>query len=238
MKRLLLILVAISFVFASCEGLQSKKKVELNDQLDSVAYAIGVDQGMRLAQGLANFPDTLDYEKLTAGLVAAMTDGEMLMDQELARTTITAYMQVKQEEEKAAQAEKFKGNLEAGKIFLEENAQNEGVMVTPSGLQYKILKKGNGPKPIDGDRVRVNYEGKLIDGTVFDSSYKRGEPIEFGLDQVIPGWTEGLKLMPVGSTFMLYIPQELAYGENVQPNGPIPPYSTLIFKVELLDIVK
>ena len=121
-----------------------------------------------------------------------------------------------------------------GEQFLAENALREGVIVTESGLQYEVIKMGKGKKPSATDRVKVHYHGTLIDGTVFDSSVERGEPITFGLNQVIAGWTEGLQLMPVGSKFKLYIPQELGYGSRNA--GSIPPYSTLIFEVELLGI--
>ena len=124
----------------------------------------------------------------------------------------------------------------AGRDFLAQNAKKPGIKVTPSGLQYEVLKQGDGAVPTKTDKVKVNYEGKLIDGTVFDSSYQRGEPAVFGLNQVIKGWTEGIALMPVGSKWRLYIPQNLGYGER--QTGKIPPYSTLIFDVELLGIEK
>lgn len=130
----------------------------------------------------------------------------------------------------------FGENRTNGEQFLEENALKEGVKVTESGLQYEVIKMGKGKKPAATDRVRVHYHGTLIDGTVFDSSVERGEPTEFGLNQVIAGWTEGLQLMPVGSKFRFYIPQNLGYGERQA--GNIPPYSVLIFDVELLSIVK
>ena len=125
---------------------------------------------------------------------------------------------------------------EEGEAFLLENATKEGVITTESGLQYEVIKMGKGKKPVATDRVKVHYHGTLIDGTVFDSSVERGEPITFGLNQVIAGWTEGVQLMPIGSKFRFYIPQELAYGDR--NTGTIPPYSTLIFEVELLDIEK
>ena len=120
--------------------------------------------------------------------------------------------------------------------YLEANKEAEGVVTLPSGLQYRILKKGTGAVPTDTSQVEVNYEGRLIDGTVFDSSYQRGKPATFACNQVIKGWTEALQLMPVGSTWELFIPYNLAYGER--GNQGIPPFSTLIFKVELLNIVK
>lgn len=146
-----------------------------------------------------------------------------------------------QEFEKRQQAEHEKmmaskeDNIAAGKKFLEENALNKSVYQTKSGLQYKIEKKGNGKKPSANSKVKVHYTGKLLDGKVFDSSVERGQPAEFFLNQVIPGWTEGLQLMDVGSKYILYIPHNLAYGEQVV--GSIPPGSTLIFEVELLEIL-
>ena len=131
---------------------------------------------------------------------------------------------------------KYGDTKEQGEKFLEENKLREGVIVTESGLQYEVLKMGKGKKPTATDRVKVHYHGTLTDGTVFDSSVERGEPIVFGLNQVIPGWTEGVQLMPVGSKFRFFIPQNLGYGERAA--GSIPPYSTLIFEVELLDIEK
>jgi FKBP-type peptidyl-prolyl cis-trans isomerase len=123
---------------------------------------------------------------------------------------------------------------ESGDDFLAENGKREGVKTTPSGLQYEVINEGDGPKPTLAQNVTVHYEGKLADGTVFDSSYDRGQPVTFPLKAVVPGWKEGLQLMPAGSTYMLYIPAEMGYG--AKGSGPIPPNSTLIFKVELLDV--
>jgi len=125
-------------------------------------------------------------------------------------------------------------NLEKGKAFLAENGQREGIVITESGLQYEVITLGSGPKPEASSTVEVHYEGTLIDGTVFDSSYERGESISFPLNRVIAGWTEGVQLMPVGSTYKFYIPSELAYGGR--NTGSIPAHSTLIFKIELLGI--
>ena len=133
-------------------------------------------------------------------------------------------------------SKKYKENKEAGEKFLAENGKKEGVKTLPSGLQYKVIKEGNGAIPADSMKVKVNYEGKTIDGEVFDSSYKRGEALEMMIRQNIPGFAEALTHMPVGSTWEVYIPAELAYGEREM--GQIKPYSTLIFKIELLDIVK
>ncbi len=125
--------------------------------------------------------------------------------------------------------------MNAGKAYLAENAKKEGVVTTPSGLQYRVLREGNGPKPEAGGEVEVHYEGRLIDGTIFDSSYQRGEPISFLLNQVIEGWREGVQLMPVGSKYEFTIPSELAYGPQGVP-GIIPPNAPLIFEVELLRV--
>lgn len=148
------------------------------------------------------------------------------------------YFGARQRADKAIREEKLYGaNRDAGRRFLEENARQEGVITLPSGLQYKVLVKGEGQVPQPSDKVRVHYEGRLLDGTVFDSSYKRGEPSEFTPTQVIRGWTEALTLMPVGSKWQLYIPYELAYGER-GAGSDIKPYSMLIFDVELLEIIQ
>jgi len=144
-----------------------------------------------------------------------------------------ALQQEKMNANRKAKTEKL---IKAGRDFLAENGKKAGIITTPSGLQYEVLKKGEGEVPQKTDKVKCHYEGRLIDGTVFDSSIKRGEPAVFGLNQVIKGWTEALSLMPVGSKWRLYIPQELGYGERQA--GQIPPYSTLIFDVELLSIEK
>jgi FKBP-type peptidyl-prolyl cis-trans isomerase len=142
-------------------------------------------------------------------------------------------MQKRQAEAKA-QAET---NKSAGDAFLAENAKKEGVQVTESGLQYQVLEAGDGPRPDTGDVVRVHYQGALLDGTVFDSSIQRGQPADIPVSQVVPGWQEGIALMPVGSKYRLWIPAALAYGEGGTPGGPIPPNSTLVFEVELLEIL-
>ena len=148
------------------------------------------------------------------------------------------YFTTKQQADKAAREERLYGaTRDAGRKFLEENAKRDDVVSLPSGLQYKVLVKGQGEVPQSSDKVKVHYEGRLLDGTVFDSSYKRGEPAEFTPMQVIKGWTEALTLMPVGSKWQLYIPYELGYGERGAGEN-IKPYSMLIFDVELLEIVK
>jgi len=175
----------------------------------------------------------MNVEAVAQGVVDGLL-GKSFMDSNRANNELRNIM----DQRKLVNNEKLYGaNRDAGVKFLEENKKNEGVVVLPSGLQYKVLTEGTGEKPTASDKVSVHYEGKLIDGTVFDSSYKRGEPTSFGVTQVIKGWTEALQLMPVGSKWMLYIPYELAYGDR-EAGKEIKPYSALTFTVELLDIVR
>ena len=177
--------------------------------------------------------DSLNANIFISAFIASVNEEETLMDTE----TANAYFMSESEKvRKANMTAAYADNKAAGEAFLEANKAVEGVQVTESGLQYKVVKMGKGKKPSATDRVKVHYHGTLIDGTVFDSSVERGKPTEFGLQQVIPGWTEGLQLMPVGSKFTFYIPQELAYGDR--ETGSIKPFSTLIFEVELISIEK
>lgn len=209
------------------------RPIELKNFNDSASYAIGKD----IYQSWLR--DNLGINGQAAG--QSMIDcykGQNTWTEAMMRPLLQRFQQ---EFEKRQQAEHEKmmaskdQNIAEGKKFLEENALNKSVYQTKSGLQYKIVKKGNGKKPKAENKVKVHYTGKLLDGKVFDSSVERGEPAEFFLTQVIPGWTEGLQLMDVGSKYILYIPYNLAYGEQVM--GAIPPGSTLIFEVELLDIL-
>lgn len=200
-------------------------KVELTTKQKS-SYAIGVNIGRSFKQqGL-----DADTEQLVKGFKDAMAGTIALSDAELQE----AMMKLQQEmmAAQAAKGEKAKGE---GADFLAANKSKEGVKATASGLQYKVLKEGTGPKPKATDTVVAHYRGTLIDGTEFDSSYKRGEPTEFPLNGVIKGWTEGLQLMPVGSKYQFFIPSDLAYGER-GAGGQIPPNATLIFEVELVSI--
>lgn len=175
--------------------------------------------------------DSLDADIFLSAFLAAVNEEETLMD----ATVANAYFRTESEKVRSANMEAaYADNKEAGLAFLEANKSVEGVQVTESGLQYKVVKMGKGKKPSATDRVKVHYHGTLIDGKVFDSSVERGEPALFALNQVIPGWTEGLQLMPVGSKFTFYIPSELAYGDR--ETGEIKPFSALIFDVELLGI--
>jgi len=174
------------------------------------------------------------YSLVRQGLINAIKGEKTNMTPEQAQEYVQKVMTERHE---VRMMEKYGANKEAGDKFLAENAKKEGITTTESGLQYEVIKQGAGAKPTAEDQVKVHYEGKLLNDSVFDSSIERGEPTEFFVNQVIPGWTEGLQLMPVGSKYRFYIPQDLAYGAN-EHNPQIPPFSTLIFDVELLEIIK
>lgn len=193
------------------------------------SYGIGLQMGQQLAD---NPFDGLDIAAVAAGLAAAFYGDEP----EVSEDQIRSAFQVISGRMQEAEAAKAQLAAAAGEAFLAENAKKAGVTVTESGLQYEVLTAGSGAKPSRADKVRTHYHGTLIDGTVFDSSYKRGQPAEFPVSGVIAGWTEALQLMPVGAKYRLYIPHNLAYGER-GAGGAIKPYSALIFDVELLDIL-
>lgn len=200
-------------------------KPQTNTKMDSLSYSLGVLVAQNLKQqGFEN----LDATSLVKGVEDVMKGDSLKIDINTASQTVQQYAQ-------AQQSKKYEKNIAEGKQFLAENAKRPEVKTTSSGLQYEVLKEGNGPKPTANDQVTVHYTGKLIDGTVFDSSVERGEPATFGVTQVIPGWVEALQMMPEGSKWKLYIPADLAYGERGAGNV-IGPYSTLIFEVELLKI--
>lgn len=197
--------------------------------MDKTSYALGLSFGQQLAQ--SNIKG-LDWAAFGRGVEAMCEGHQPEISLQEAQQLLTAYF--KKMEAEAAEA--GKAEREAGEAFLKKNAQRAEVTVTPSGLQYEVLTPAIGQKPTEKDRVRVHYHGTLIDGTVFDSSVRRGEPAEFGVTQVIKGWVEALQLMPVGSKWRLYIPYNLAYGEH-GAGANIPPYAALIFDVELLSIL-
>lgn len=193
------------------------------------SYGIGLQMGQQLAD---NPFDGLDIAAVAAGLAAAFYGEEPEVSEDQIREAFGVISARMQEAESA----KAKVAAAAGEAFLAENAKKAGVTVTASGLQYEVLNAGSGAKPGRSDKVRTHYHGTLIDGTVFDSSYNRGQPAEFPVSGVIAGWTEALQLMPVGAKYRLYIPHNLAYGER-GAGGAIKPFSALIFDVELLDIL-
>ena len=202
--------------------------VRLNNIVDSISYSMGVLFGSNLTK--SGF-DTLNSKLLARGLDESMYKKKSILTDEQCNTILRNYVTEKQ-------TLKAKKNLAAGQAFLEKNKNEPGVVVLPSGLQYKIEKEGTGEKPGPEDKVTVNYHGTLIDGTVFDSSVERGQPIQLTVDGVIKGWTEALQLMPVGSKWKLFIPADLAYGDQQMSGSPIEPNSVLIFEVELISIDK
>lgn len=201
---------------------------EQSSEIQKVGYAVGFDMGRNLKE----VADDMDLEAFQLGLKDAYAKKDSVLTEEQMQSVVQAYMTRKQEEAAKKLEEKAKTNKTDGEKFLAENAKKEGVKTTASGLQYKVITEGEGEHPKATDTVTVNYEGKLIDGKVFDSSYERGEPIEFPLNQVIPGWTEGVQLMKPGAKYEFFIPSDLAYGEAGNPD--IEPNSVLIFTVELL----
>jgi FKBP-type peptidyl-prolyl cis-trans isomerase len=200
-----------------------------------LSYALGYSIGSRIASDLASQGIEIDPARFAQAISDALTGGEPQLSYEQIQQVMMNFqmqLQAKQAQQMQQQQEMGAANAELGAAFLEENALKEGVQVTDSGLQYKVLEPGEGPTPGPKSIATVHYRGTLIDGTEFDSSYERGEPATFPLSGVIPGWTEALQLMPVGSKYELVIPAELAYGEAGRPG--IPPNSVLIFQVELL----
>ncbi|HGO5857388.1 TPA: FKBP-type peptidyl-prolyl cis-trans isomerase [Mannheimia haemolytica] len=200
--------------------------------LDSVEAKGGYGIGLQIGQQLLGSGMDVNAEAVARGIFDVLSNNEPAID----INEVTAALQELGQRAEAAQAEAFKAIDAENKAFLEENKKASGVIVTDSGLQYEILTEGTGEKPTATSTVRVHYTGSLIDGTVFDSSVKRGQPAEFPVNGVIRGWTEALQLMPVGSKWRLTIPQELAYGER-GAGASIPPFATLVFEVELLDIL-
>jgi FKBP-type peptidyl-prolyl cis-trans isomerase FklB len=208
----------------SCNGQKGKSNVSLKTSADSVAYGIGVSIGSNMKKdGL----DSLNIELLSAGLKASMHGDSTLLNPQQAQGTIQAYLGAKQK----AKADAAIGE---GKKFLEENKKKPGVIELPDGLQYTVMKEGTGPMPKETDTVVVHYHGTLIDGTVFDSSVDRGEPITYPVNRFVKGWTEALQMMKVGSKWKLFVPPSLGYGEH--GSGKIPGNATLIFEMELISI--
>jgi FKBP-type peptidyl-prolyl cis-trans isomerase len=202
------------------------------DSTKRTSYAIGVDIG----KNLAKLPVSFDIPRLLKGVEDAIKNNALLYTDEEMKTSIEGLQKALQSAASKESSESAGKNKEEGSAYLKSNAKKQGVKTTPSGLQYKVITLGKGKKPKATDKVKVHYKGTLIDGKVFDSSYDRGEPISFGLDGVIRGWTEGLQLMPVGSKFEFAIPSDLAYGDTPRPGGPIGPGAVLVFEVELLGI--
>lgn len=227
-KHLIILTASAIVSFTACEGQKGKEtKTTMSNQNDSVSYALGVSIGNNLKK---NGFDKLDISLLSAAMKEVYDSTPTKIKAEEADGIIQAFMMGEQKKKGEAAVAK-------GKTFLEENSKKPGVVTLPSGLQYQIIKEGTGAKPVLTDKVEVHYHGTTIDGVIFDSSVDKGQPIHHPVNQFIPGWTEALQLMPVGSKWKLFIPSNLAYGER--GSGPsIGPNETLIFDIELIGIDK
>lgn len=228
LKSILLVTGLSVFAFTACNGQKKMdKNAALKTEIDSVSYSLGVNIGNNLkGQGFGD----INIAAMMKAMEDVMGDKKLSIGEEEANGIIQNYFASMMEK-------KAKEGRKAGEAFLAENAKKAGVTTTASGLQYEVLKMGEGPKPVATDKVTVHYHGTLTDGKVFDSSVDRGEPATFPLNGVITGWTEALQLMPVGSKFRIYLPSDLAYGER-GAGQLIGPHATLIFEVELLSIDK
>lgn len=242
MKKIMILLLALAVVVGAeakeKKTRKSKKEVveqaapcqvNMATEVDSMSYALGVNIATDLSKNLETLPGGVYNKELFLKAFSTVLKGDTaLMSNADAQNFLEVFFSAVQEKE-------TNDKKSEGEKFLAENAKNPAVQSTGSGLQYIVLQNAEGPKPVATDKVKVHYEGTLIDGTKFDSSYDRGEPIEFPLNQVIPGWTEGVQLMSVGSKYKFFVPYTLGYGEQ-GAGGVIPPFATLIFVVELLDI--
>ena len=202
--------------------------------MDKLSYALGLGIGQQLKQ--MGLKDNLVIEDFAASIKDVLEENPLKVNHQEGQQIVNAFFRDLEAKQNAAKAEAGKAAKEEGAKFLAENAKKEGITVTKSGLQYEVLTEGTGKKPKATDTVRCHYEGRLLDGSVFDSSYKRNAPADFGLQQVIAGWTEGVQLMSEGSKFRFYIPYMLAYGEG-GAGVMIPPFATLIFDVELIKVL-
>ena len=252
MKKILFITLASAAVFNAAAQTKSKttvtakktvpaktvttktvtKPIVFKNKLDSASYAFGLAMASNLKSGGL---ESLNYDLLTKGLKDAFTGASPLMTEQVSQNAINNIFEglakVREEKEK----KKYEPQIKEGEAFLAQNKTKPGIKTTPSGLQYEVLTEGTGAQPKATDKVTVHYKGTLLNGLEFDSSYKRNEPASFGLNQVIPGWTEGVQLMKEGAKYRFFIPYQLAYGSR-GAGGDIPPFSTLIFEVELVKV--
>ena len=219
---------------ADAKGADGKSIPGLATEKEQVSYMIGLD----LAKSLGPVKDEIDLDTLNKALKAALAGEKTLLDETQAQAIRESFGQKMQAKQIAEMLAKAKTNLTTGQAFLATNAKKPNVKTTASGLQYEVITEGKGAKPKTTDAVSAHYKGTLLDGKTFDSSYDRGQPATFVLTQVVPGWQEGIVMMPVGSKYRFWLPASLGYGEKGTPGGPIGPNETLVFEVELLDIVK
>jgi FKBP-type peptidyl-prolyl cis-trans isomerase len=231
MKKTIVLLISVIFItvfITSCDNFNFKGKTtnKLETQIDTISYLIGVDVANNLETNKIDFVP----EMFLQGMIDGKNKEQKFTDEQMQEILMKFQQELQMKQQEEVQ-QKSATNIIEGSNFLKENKTKPGVVETESGLQYKVIKEGTGRKPIATSEVTVHYEGKLINGEIFDSSYERGETISFALNQVIPGWTEGLQLMKEGSIYELYVPSDLGYGDRDLPN--IPAGSVLIFKVEL-----
>ncbi|MFQ5582100.1 MAG: FKBP-type peptidyl-prolyl cis-trans isomerase [Mariprofundaceae bacterium] len=224
-------LAAVVLMTGCSQQAETPKEVSLISEQDKFSYAIGLDVG----NSLKGMNRGINLDAFMAAVRVQMEGGEPRLTQQEAGEAKQAFFKERADQQAAERKKSGEKNMQEGKAFLAENVKKEGVTATASGLQYQVITMGDGAKPKATDSVEVHYRGTLLDGTEFDSSYKRGQPISFPLNGVIKGWTEGLQLMPVGSKFKFFIPSELGYGER-GAGAAIGPNATLIFEVELLSI--
>jgi FKBP-type peptidyl-prolyl cis-trans isomerase FkpA len=235
MKKIIILAIALLVVNIGCSGSSDTEKADKPITLETTKQKASYALGYNIGRNLANFVEYVDMDIVIQGLKdSALKNKEKIpmKDMQEAYREFSQEIGKRMEEKRRIEGEK---NKVEGEAWLNENAKKEGVKVTESGLQYMVLTEGTGPKPKTTDSVKVDYKGTLMDGTEFDSSYKRGQPAVFLLNRMIPGWIEGIPLMSVGSKYKFFIPPNLAYGENGRP-PMIPPSAVLIFEVELLGI--
>ncbi len=217
---------------SACSQDNKYTSVKLKTKEDTVSYYLGLTYGNGIKQ--AKMDSLFNAEAFVRGIHQATKEDTLPVSNFVIQGYLNQYFAKLQQNQLEKQ---YKDYIEQNKAFLVDNAKRDSVISLPSGLQYIVLKEGTGNKPALSDRIKVHYTGKLIDGTIFDSSYKRNEPAEFNVGQVIPGWTEAIQLMPVGSKYRVFIPENLAYGAQSPQGSQIKPFSTLIFEVELLEIL-
>lgn len=242
MKKTLVLAVLVAVALAPSFGYAAEEKnedaavapIKLDTKAQKVSYIIGTQIGTSMKGDDLD----IDMKSFIRGIEDARAGREPALSKEEMQEVMAAFQQEMMQKAQAARAAAGEKAAAEGEKFLADNAKKPGVKTTPSGLQYMVEKSGDGAMPKETDVVRTHYRGTLVDGTVFDSSYDRGEPVEFPVNGVIPGWTEALQMMHVGDKWKLFIPAKLAYGERGAGNGQIPPNATLIFDIELLNIVK
>ncbi|MCK4942526.1 MAG: FKBP-type peptidyl-prolyl cis-trans isomerase [Candidatus Aminicenantes bacterium] len=240
-KTIVVIIFILLLLNITCTKSSPSKKSEIKPgqdiSLDTPEKTTSYSMGYNMGKNFKEIYEKIDQDTLIQGIIDAINQKDPQISMKEISDTLMKLQKQVAEQKKEEQKTMAEQNKKIGTQFLEKNAKEKGVKVTASGLQYKIINQGKGANPVATDRVRVHYRGKFIDGKEFDSSYKRGEPTTFRLDQVIPGWTESLQLMNTGAKYVVFVPSELAYGERGAGNV-IGPNSTLIFEIELLEILK